>query len=174
MTTAEWRKRLKEAHLCRDCKKQDAYTLGGRTYCAECAEKLAAKKREYREGHKAQAKEQQQKSKAKRIERGVCIYCGRHKPKPGNLVCDICNSRTHAKRRERRIADGMNWPRGANGYCWQCNKAKAVEGKRLCPECLAMKRRYLTPEAGERGRETQRRRLAERGFVPNIGGFVRP
>lgn len=37
MTNAEWRKRLKAAHLCRECKKQDAYTLGGRTYCAECA-----------------------------------------------------------------------------------------------------------------------------------------
>lgn len=156
MTEAEWRKRLKAAHICRDCGKQDAYTLGGRTYCADCAEKLAAKKREFRSANKARVHEQWQRSKAKRIERGVCIYCARHKPKPGNKVCDICNYKQQAKRREKQIAEGMNWPRGANGYCWQCNKRKAVGGKHLCQECIDMKMKYLTPEAGERGRQTQR------------------
>lgn len=156
MTLAEYRARLKAAHLCRDCKQQDAYTLGGRTYCADCAEKYAARKREFRIANKARVRESWQRSKAKRIERGVCIYCGRHKPKPGNLVCNICNSKAQAKQREKRIAEGMNWPRGANGYCWQCNKRKAVDGKRLCQECIDMKMKYLTPEAGERGRQTMK------------------
>ena len=39
MTESEYRAKLKANHICRDCKKTDAYTLAGRTYCAECAEK---------------------------------------------------------------------------------------------------------------------------------------
>ena len=48
MTTQEWRRKLKAAHLCRDCKKQDAYTLSGRTRCAECAEREAEAQRKRR------------------------------------------------------------------------------------------------------------------------------
>lgn len=54
MELADYRKLLKKHHICRDCKKQDAYTLAGRTYCAECAQKQAeAKRNEYaRDGGK--------------------------------------------------------------------------------------------------------------------------
>lgn len=39
MERSEWYAKLKEFHLCRDCKKQDAYTLAGHTRCYECVEK---------------------------------------------------------------------------------------------------------------------------------------
>ena len=48
MTESEYREKLKANHICRDCKQTDAYTLAGRTYCAECAEKMANRKREKR------------------------------------------------------------------------------------------------------------------------------
>ena len=39
MTQKEFRDLRKKAGVCRDCGKEDAYTMAGRTYCAECAEK---------------------------------------------------------------------------------------------------------------------------------------
>lgn len=45
MTESEYRAKLKANHICRDCKQTDAYTLAGRTYCAECAEKMANRKK---------------------------------------------------------------------------------------------------------------------------------
>ena len=47
MTRVEWYHLLKERHICPSCKRQDAYTLAGRTYCMECAEKM----REYHSVH---------------------------------------------------------------------------------------------------------------------------
>ena len=48
MTESEYRAKLKANHICRDCKQTDAYTLAGRTYCAECARKwqIAKKKKD--------------------------------------------------------------------------------------------------------------------------------
>lgn len=48
MTLQEYRKKQKKHHICRDCGNQDAFTLSGHTYCADCAEKQAAAKREQR------------------------------------------------------------------------------------------------------------------------------
>jgi hypothetical protein len=50
---------------------------------------------------------------------------------------------------ERKRGD-VNWPRGANGYCWQCNKAPAIEGKRLCADCIKAKMECLRGTRDER------------------------
>lgn len=158
MTEAEWRKRLKAAHICRDCGKQDAYTLGGRTYCAECAERHSAAKRKWRqeEVNRESDSEAQKRIRAMRANAGLCVYCGKRKIDAGRKVCEICSSKQSRKRHDRRIAEGMNWPRGANGYCWLCNKRKAVDGKRLCQPCIDNRMKNLSPEAAARGREAQR------------------
>ena len=48
MTQKEFRDLRKKAGVCRDCGKEDAYTMAGRTYCAECAEKDRLRKEEAR------------------------------------------------------------------------------------------------------------------------------
>lgn len=136
----EWRRMLKEAHICRGCRKQDAYTLGGRTYCHECAEKMAEKKREERRrdgGVKNRAIRDSWRENSEK--NGLCIYCGKRKAMNGKKTCKLCSVKMTEKHRERNIANGMNWPRGENGYCWQCNKRMAIEGKRLCRECYEVK-----------------------------------
>ncbi len=158
MTMSEWRKRLKAAHICRDCGKQDAYTLGGRTNCAECAEKGAAKKRAWYEANRELEKTRQAEQRAKRAQNGMCVYCGKRRPEPGRKLCGWCHAKQNRRNHEKRIAEGINWPRGANGYCWLCNKRMAAEGKRLCQTCIDNQMKHLTPEAAARGRETQRRR----------------
>lgn len=57
MNRNEYNKLLKEHHICPRCKKQDAYTLAGRYYCAECAEKSAVASRKYRVGNGGEKKQ---------------------------------------------------------------------------------------------------------------------
>lgn len=140
MTEKEWRARLKAAHICRGCKKQDAYTLGGRTYCEECAAKEAERKRRWREADGGEANRRiRRTTDERRRAEGRCITCGRVKPDDGRVTCAWCLRKMSEKRRDRMVQSGMNWPRGSNGLCYQCNKREVVKGKRLCAECMAVK-----------------------------------
>ena len=40
ITLKAFREIRKRAHVCRDCGKQDAYTLAGRTFCYDCTEEI--------------------------------------------------------------------------------------------------------------------------------------
>ena len=68
MTESEYRAKLKANHICRDCKQTDAYTLAGRTYCAECAEKMANRKKEKRSEHREEYNAQMAEYRKKLIE----------------------------------------------------------------------------------------------------------
>ena len=135
----EWRRMLKEHHICRSCKRQDAYTLNGRTYCAECAGKGAEKQRNWREKHPGANAAAVKRSFEKRVAEGRCKYCGDPLPDDGYKSCPTCRARMRKLNAEYRAAKGVNQPRGGNGYCWQCNRRPAQEGFRLCRECRDMK-----------------------------------
>lgn len=139
----EYKRLLKSLHICPNCKRQDAYTLSGRRYCAECAAKDAERKRKWRAEHAQENRAGVHQVEQKRAEAGLCIRCGKRKPATGNKVCCMCNLKRSRKRREKQVQQGMNWPRGANGYCWRCNKRPAMDGKRLCVECYAANIRQL-------------------------------
>lgn len=133
---SEYDKRMREImkreHRCIQCGKQDAYTLNGRSRCSVCAEKgrIADKKR-YTTHCSPEA------TKAVRENRGaqgLCVRCGRIAP-PGRRVCQLCVSRTNKNLRDRKIAEGMNYPRGSNGIYWTCNKEPVMEGKKICQSC---------------------------------------
>lgn len=135
MTQAEYNKREREnrkrEHLCIQCGKQDAYTLNGRSRCAVCAENA-------RNSDKRRNKTKRNDAHRKRMERwiaeGKCSRCGREKI-PGYSLCKRCIISMNAKKRAKKIEDGMNWPRGSNGICWTCNKNKVIPGRKLCEEC---------------------------------------
>ena len=128
----EYYKWLKENHYCRLCKSKDAYTLGGRTYCAECAEKLNAKHKENRwallESERQKARYETNKAN------GICIRCGKREADKGYTMCSICRAKLKIKRTEERRKKGI-FARGEDGYCYRCNKGKAIEGKKLCEKC---------------------------------------
>ena len=152
MTDKEYRDLLHENHLCRYCKRQDAYTLNGRVLCAKCAEREreSQRKRRARDGGKKNRDMVTAQRDAGRAD-GLCTYGGTRKPRDGRRLCDVCAAKHRQRVHDRKVAKGINWPRGANGYCWQCNKRKAVEGKRLCEMCLA-----VLLANGEKGREKSR------------------
>ena len=79
MTLNEYRQKLKENHICRDCKKTDAFTLSGRTYCADCAEKIRlAKAKARQDPEKREIMLQQTRDCAKRHEENhECKTCGK-------------------------------------------------------------------------------------------------
>lgn len=137
MTDREYRDLLHRNHLCRYCKRQDAYTLSGHVLCAECAEneREGQRKRREADGGKKNRDRVKAQRDAWRAD-GMCTYCGKREPRDGRKLCDICAAKHRQRVHDRRLATGINWPRGANGYCWQCNKNKAIEGKGLCPDCF--------------------------------------
>ena len=133
----EWRKRQKRLHVCRECGTVDAYTLAGRTVCADCAEKQAKSKRDWREDHPEANALAAKRHRDLLFAQGRCTRCGREKPQDGRKTCKRCRVMTGAANRRRRQKQGVNWPRGGNGICWQCNREPVSKGYRLCESCLA-------------------------------------
>lgn len=129
---------------CTRCKKQDAYTLIGKHYCADCMAKNAEQHRQSRSKNPQKFAQQQKEIRERRLNNRKCLRCGRDLPSGYNKkTCDICLSSRIIKNRDKRVKEGVNYPRGGNGYCWQCNKNKAVEGKKLCETCLSDKMRAI-------------------------------
>lgn len=135
MLEAEYRKKLKQHHICRDCKKIDAYTLSGRTYCYECAEKNRIAKEKARQDPEKKERMLQQKREhlARYREQHRCLRCGRSIDTE-KRVCEICAF----KQREAQKKSRGSLPR-TEGVCWQCNKNPVMQGKRVCAECYPQK-----------------------------------
>ena len=89
MNQQEFRALRKKAGVCRDCGREDAYTMAGRTYCAECAEKdrhrkeMARKDPEKRERMLTQNRKKVARHKAA----GICPCCGKRPTYPGKTLC---------------------------------------------------------------------------------------
>lgn len=150
------RQYLKHQHKCRECRGIDAYTMNGRTHCAECAEKIAERARKAREKDPKKYAEMQKGIRDKRREEGKCTRCGRELPYQYSFkTCPLC--RIYGRNRLRNIrADTDKNVRGYNGICYQCNKEPAIEGKKLCRSCYSMKMHYL-----EKAMEVNRMRKDE-------------
>lgn len=135
MTLAEYRQMLKKAHLCRECKKQDAYTLNGRTYCFECAEKMRTKKAEARSNPEKREKmlEQKRAQLQRYREQHKCTRCGRKVT--AGIMCGICRAIAR-----REVKKSRNAPARVYGViCWQCNKKPVWYGLKLCEDCYKAK-----------------------------------
>ena len=134
-------RRRNESGVCTKCGREDAYTMIGRCYCAECAEKTRIATAAWRRTNTGRAY-YLAKAKADRADAkaaGLCTVCKRRAARPGRTTCKQCairNAANQAKRRRRtHEADGVNWPRGANGYCVICNKCQARPGATTCHTC---------------------------------------
>lgn len=135
MTVSEWRRHLKKHHICRECGQTDAYTLGGRTCCYDCAEKQRKAKALARKDPLKHEKMLQ--SKREQIARykaeNRCVRCGKQLTN-GKRMCGICYaSQRAASRRSKGCTPRME------GVCWQCNKEPCMDGKKLCRACYDAK-----------------------------------
>lgn len=143
----DWAKMLKDAHLCVDCRRKDARTVKGMSRCLQCSKKRANRSRELWDyEHKKELREARQ---ARWKAAGLCSNCGHEKEEPDKSMCIDC--RLRAKLRKEKFKINSGWlPRGANGKCYQCNRAPAIEGKRLCQECYDKKIATLRANAEKR------------------------
>ena len=128
----EWDQRMKSAHLCVKCGKMDARTVNGKSHCLQCAKALAKRKRDNWDFE--HEKEVRDTRRANWIAAGMCSTCGRPKEEPERAMCLSCRVKAKMRNEKRKIKLGI-LPRGINGICFQCNKKKAIEGKKLCQEC---------------------------------------
>lgn len=131
-----WAQKRKEAHVCVYCGTQDKRTLNGMSSCLCCAKSRRDKRRENRDT--AHEKELREARTQRRREAGLCTVCGGKRDDPGYAMCVDCRVRWKMRKLRRKIETG--WlPRGANGTCYQCNSAPAIEGKKLCKACYDRK-----------------------------------
>lgn len=166
MTLKEYRQKLKEHHICRNCKKTDAFTLLGRTYCADCAEKLRLAKEKARQDPVKKEKMLQATKdwRERHEENHRCTRCGRYLFDGYNYkTCAECRLETKRSLQARRVAKyGVKNERGKNGICWQCNKNPCIEGKKLCQSCYDKKLSYCRKNLGIDNSNVERKEDNER------------
>lgn len=136
MDQSEWYVKLKELHLRRDCKKQDAYTLSGHTRCYECSEKNRIRKVcDRKDPNKAQKmREAAARYKQKCLSEGRCVHCGKFLG-TGERLCAICAEK---QRQASKKSKGLP-PRLHGIMCWQCNKKPCANGHMICEDCYEKK-----------------------------------
>ena len=151
-TKREWEKMRKDAHLCVVCGRKDARTINGRIHCLQCAKRRAECARKRR--NKKHAQELREARVARWKAAGLCSTCGGKKEEPDKAMCIDCRVRAKLRKARHKISNG--WlPRGANGKCFQCNRAPAIDGKRLCQACYDKKIETLREVALRRNRKEQ-------------------
>lgn len=128
---------LKRNHFCRECLRQDAFTLSGRTYCAECSEK---RKKQRHAGASTESKlydaERHKKLRDQRRTEHKCVGCGKQlESQDSHYYCSVCRAKRKKNSETYRAKFVRNYPRGENGICFQCNKAVVMDGRRLCRDC---------------------------------------
>lgn len=138
MTRREWYAKLRENHLCTRCEKDDAYTLAGRSLCAECTAKKVAYNRDWRRNHPenvARWREAEQEKRRERKAEGFCVQCGAPVP-DGKAKCPTCRAAAARQMQRTRIRKGVGkreqWI--TSGLCANCG-AETMPGKRVCASC---------------------------------------
>lgn len=141
MQNESYNKLLKRNHLCICCKGQDAYTLGGRSLCYDCAEKQRLTKRIYTRNNAQKIKDRKKIARERLIQEHKCVRCGKPLPTDYGLKsCKICRAKSAAAWQRYIITryGFEEWWRRANrgkhGLCWRCNK-KPIEIGKMCKSC---------------------------------------
>ncbi len=133
---------FKSQHMCKSCHKTDAFTLAGRTLCAECTEKNRAMKDRYRAEHRAELNKKNATWYATAKEEGRCVSCGRILLCTGFVTCDLCRAKRRIRDAERRRGLGI-FQKGDDTFCAICARRPPMEGKRVCPSCYESNMRNL-------------------------------
>lgn len=131
----EWRKMLRESHLCVDCKKQDAYTLNGHARCFECSFKNSKQACKVAKVNQEKRKIDAKARRDRWRESGKCTRCGRVKPPYDlHMTCAACRAKMNARRKDRMTEQEGYYPRGTPGLCYFCLHP-VMEGKKVCQRC---------------------------------------
>ena len=134
----EWANMLHAKHLCVNCGRKDKRTIDGKRQCLFCATKInnRAKERRKTDGDRLRAITKARRDNWK--QHGLCSFCGHELDDPKYRMCTDCRVRARLNHKRRSREAGIR-PRGEDGRCYQCNKNKRMDGKKLCEACYAAK-----------------------------------
>lgn len=136
----------KDRNRCVQCRKQDAFTLNGRSFCAECVSKYGEYRKKYEESHAEELSQRRKAQREYRAANGLCTKCGRPLEDSWYKTCPKCRARSAKAKREENSRKGKptideKRMRSFEGYCYKCGEP-AMEGEnvrgtsiRLCPRC---------------------------------------
>lgn len=138
----EWKyyyEKAKEQGVCCRCGKEDAYTLIGKTLCADCMKERVERNRQYRESHKEEVRKKNHERILKCKSEGICTVCRHRKAQQGYTMCKHCRDQAVIRRKKKRLNNGKLSAEQALycGLCTRCRKEPHMEGKKLCPDCYA-------------------------------------
>lgn len=150
----------KRLHLCVQCHEMDAFTIGGRAYCADCTEKNKTYRQRWYEKHKADDNERRRKQRDQWRALGLCTHCGKPLPEGHRYrTCDRCRLNARLSKRKETEArtgwpTGMRWERPDCPRCGRPSKEghnAAGVPYRLCDRCWETSMRGLqaSMEAGK-------------------------
>lgn len=151
-------------HICPVCMRNELY--GDEHACPECRARDAeyhAKQYDDPENRKRliqSSTESKKKRKQLRREQGLCIECGKRKPREGIATCSICRARINKRKRENYQGATLRKEWVANGKCFHCG-AECEKGYKVCKEHHQM---YIDNAQSEAA-IAYRNRLKEAGLL---------
>lgn len=138
------RETRKKFHLCGNCKEQDAYTLAGHLYCAECSEKQKQYSYDSYHRHYEEINAKASERRKERAEKHLCTECGKKLPSGDNhRMCAHCRAVGRAKHERAQIWQGKvdRDTMRVMGVCTRCG-APRMQGEKafggeimLCESC---------------------------------------
>lgn len=158
-------------HICPICNKNTLF--GDEKSCPECRARDAeyhARRYEDPEHRKQMIQistESKKKRKQLRREQGLCIECGKRKPREGIATCAICRERINKQKRENYQGATLRKGWVANGKCFHCG-AECEKGYKVCKKHHQMYRDNAQSDANV----ANRKRIKEAGLVTAYRRFT--
>lgn len=155
-------------HVCPYCRKNNLF--GEEKACPECRAidaEYHARRYENPEQRMQMIQssiDTKKKRKQLRREQGLCIECGKRKPREGIATCAICRERANKKKRDKYKGSELrkNWV--ANGKCFFCGD-ECEKGYKVCKEHHKMYIDFAQSEASVE----HRKRIKAEGLVTAYG-----
>jgi hypothetical protein len=128
-----------EHHICYVCRRENAEP--NKQMCWECAEKSRVFQRkkyhQNRAANIADSSQRRRERKAKRLELGLCVECGKRPHDEGHKTRIYCRRKELRLQKERRQQKGAlpSELRGDGTYCYACCQPKC-NGTKICGDCI--------------------------------------
>lgn len=121
--------------ICPECRKNNL--VGDERVCPECSAKrysqVIARYNANPEEFKAKDRAEQKKIRTRRIEKGMCVKCGKVKADEGFKTCTKCRTKARNAKRNKpksyKYEQKKYWV--ANGRCWLCGE-EVFNRSKLC------------------------------------------
>ncbi len=130
----ELRAWLKSNKLCIVCGEMDAFTMVGRSLCADCADSANERiKKAYAAGYRTKRLAQAKEHREKRRVSGLCTRCGGKRQNEKYKLCEECRREARRYYQKHKVENG-HYTREL-GICYLCNREPELPGYRTCAAC---------------------------------------